>query len=646
MIRKLGIVILFVGLISFPAYSQDFPQTRRFQQTNPTPPGLRDPSELEAFLDGIMKAHMASHHIAGATFAAVKGGEIFLSKGYGFADVEKKKPVTPDETLFRPGSVSKLMTWTAVMQLVEEGRLEMDADVNVYLDEFQIPDTFPQPITLTHLLTHTPGFEDVWTGMMARNPENLVPLKEFLINNMPVRIYPPGEITAYSNYGSALAGYIVEKISGVPFEKYVEEHIFKPLRMNHSTFRQPVPSFLQENMSGGYAYENGVFQRRKFELINGMVPAGALSATSNDMAHFMIAHLQNGEYKGNRILEEKAVRRMHTQLFTNHPRLEGNAHGFWERNQNNIRMIGHAGDTDLFHSLLILIPEHQVGFFVSYNSVGGGGAPREELLEALLDRYYPLPQVSESPSSQELRRKAARYTGHYASTRKVQSTFEKIGSLMSVVKVSLTEEGTLLTQRPGETGDKQWVMAEPFLFREVGGEETLVFKENGELTMFFSHLPYFGFEKLPWYEAPPWQFLVLGLMVFVFLTTVIWPLTALYRVACRRGEKKKKSSFLPRFARYLEGGMSGLFLIFLVGVAFLFADAQKLAYGVPLILKILLVFPLVSSLLALGVLGIMVLSWKDRYWSLCGRIHFTLIFLAGVGFVLFLNYWNLLGFRF
>lgn len=649
MYRKLGMMVIFLGLVSFMVYSQDYPQAKRFQQTNPTPPGLRDPSELETFLDGIMEAHMASHHIAGATLAAVKGEKIFLSKGYGFADVEKRKPVSPENTLFRPGSVSKLFTWTAVMQLVEERQLDLEADVNVYLDDFQIPDTFSQPITLTHLLTHTPGFEDVWSGMMARDPDDLVPLKKFLKENMPARIYPPGEVTAYSNYGSALAGYIVEKISGMPFEKYVEENIFKPLRMSQSTFRQPLPSSLKDYMSGGYAFENGMFQKREFELINGMAPAGALSASSVDMAKFMIAHLQNGKYRGKRILEEETARRMHRQLFTNHPRVEGNAYGFWERSQNNIRMIGHAGDTNLFHTLLILIPEHQVGFFVSYNSVGGGGTPREELLEAILDRYYPLPQIVEPQASKELRRKGARYTGHYASTRTIQTTFEKIGSLMSGVKVRLTEKGTLLTQMPGEREDKQWVMREPSLFQEVGGENTLVFKKNGEgriQHMVFSHLPYFAFEKLAWYESPPFHFIVLILMVFVFLTTVIWPLGALYRTACRRQQRKQKLPFLARLARCFAGGMSGLFLIFLIGFTVIFTDAQEISYGVPLILKVLLALPVVSSLLALGVLGMTVLAWKERYWTLCGRIHFTLIFLVGGGFVLFLNYWNILGFWF
>ena len=193
--------------------------------------GLTDAGDLETFLDGIMRIHMESRHIAGAVFVAVKDGEIFLSKGYGYADVDGRKPALPDKTLFRPGSVSKLFVWTAVMQLWEQGRIDLDADINTYLRTFQIPDTFPQPITMKDLMRHTPGFEETVLGMAARMPADLVPLGEYLQKNLPERVFPPGEITAYSNYGSALAAYIVEVVSGIPFEEYLERSIFVPLGM-------------------------------------------------------------------------------------------------------------------------------------------------------------------------------------------------------------------------------------------------------------------------------------------------------------------------------------------------------------------------------------------------------------------------------
>jgi CubicO group peptidase (beta-lactamase class C family) len=343
-------------------------------------------ADLETFVDGIMAAELKAGKIAGATFVFVKDGSILLAKGYGYADVKMRKPVVAEETLFRPGSVSKLFVWTAVMQLLEQGKLDLNADVNTYLKKFQIPATFPEPITIAHLMEHTPGFEEVFRDMGARTPKDLIPLEDYLAANIPKRVYPPGKIAAYSNYGTALAGYIVEVVSGMPFEAYVEDHIFRPLGMTMSTFREPLPSHLERFMSVGYSAEKGILKAEDFELINGLYPAGSLSSTAADMAKFMIAHLQNGRFGEVRILQEETARLMHAQLFSHDPRLDGNAHGFWEKRLNGVRMIEHGGDTIYFHSQLVLFPEHNLGMFVSLNTASIESDLRGHLLQSLLDR--------------------------------------------------------------------------------------------------------------------------------------------------------------------------------------------------------------------------------------------------------------------
>jgi CubicO group peptidase (beta-lactamase class C family) len=381
------ISVCVIGAVGSTLLSQEYqpeePSIRAALEENIA---LSTRAELEAFVDGIMAVHLRDRNIAGATVSVVKDGKIFLAKGYGYADVKKKIPVNPETTMFRPGSVSKLVTWTAVMQLVEGGRIDLDTDVNTYLKDFKIPETFPEPITMKHLMTHTPGFEEKATGMGARTIEDLMPVGQFLQEYMPARVRPPGIITSYSNYGTALAGYIVEVLSGLPFETYVEDYIFKPLGMRHSTFRQPLPADLAEHMSVGYKFENGVFKPEEFELIHGMTPAGALSASGTDMALFMITHLQKGRFGEIRILEEETANLMHSQLFTHDPHIVGNAHGFWEMRYNDIYALEHGGDTLLFHSFLVLIPEQNTGFYVSYNSVGGGGPSRIQLVESILDR--------------------------------------------------------------------------------------------------------------------------------------------------------------------------------------------------------------------------------------------------------------------
>jgi CubicO group peptidase (beta-lactamase class C family) len=164
--------------------------TAQPQQQGPT-----DRAELEAFLDEELGREMEKHHIAGAAVSVVKDGKLYFAKGYGSADLENGIPVDPEQTVFRIGSLAKLFTWTAVMQLAEQGKLDLDADINTYLD-FRIPDTYPQPITLKHLMTHTPGFEDRYYERLASDPNDLLPPREWLVSHMPARVRPPGDAAA------------------------------------------------------------------------------------------------------------------------------------------------------------------------------------------------------------------------------------------------------------------------------------------------------------------------------------------------------------------------------------------------------------------------------------------------------------------
>ena len=341
--------------------------------------------DVEAFLDGIVPLQLEQQDVAGATIAIVKDGKLFFSKGYGYADVKEKKPVVAEETLFRPGSVSKLFTWTAVMQLHEQGKLDLDRDVNEYLD-FKIPEAFGQPVTMKNILTHTAGFEEQLKDFFAADKTN-PNLGEYVKTHIPKRIFPPGTTPAYSNYATTLAGYIVERVSGQPFTEYVEQHIFKPLGMTRSTFVQPLPPELAPLMSKGYLLASD--EAQEFESIS-LFPAGSMSSPATDIAKFMLAHLQEGRLGEAQILKPETVRLMHSRLFALEPAANAMAYGFYEESRNGRRIIGHAGDTTQFHSDLHLIPDAGLGFFISYNSTGRGQiSPRTILWEAFLDRYFP-----------------------------------------------------------------------------------------------------------------------------------------------------------------------------------------------------------------------------------------------------------------
>jgi len=644
-VKPLCLLFLIMGIIPLHFEGREsIAETELSQKAANSSHEFANPAQLEAFLDGVMLAHMKENHIAGATFALVKNGEIFLKKGYGYADVEKKIPVSPDTTLFRPGSVSKLFTWTAVMQLYEEGKLDLDADVNTYLKDFKIPDTFPQPITMKHLMSHTPGFEEVG-GIWAGSADELVPLAEQLEKKIPARVFPPGEVAAYSNYGTALAGYIVEIISGVPFVEYIEKNIFEPLDMDYSTFRQPLPGHLKAHMSVGYNHEKGVYVAKDFEFVNGIEPAGSMSGSAVDMAKFAIAHLQKGRYKDRRILKEETAELMHSRLFSHHPKLWGNAHGFWEHDMNRLDIIEHGGDTLWFHSFFVLLPEKNIGFFLSYNSVGGAGSSREDFLQALLDRYYPVPPAAKIKPPADFTERAGRYTGTYAITRSIYTKYTKIMRLLMNINITATEEGTLLVKAPMGMDPIQMVEVEPLVFREVDGPGLFVFEqdERGRITHGFVG-PSMALEKLSWYQAPVFHYFVLGISLILFLTALRWPLGALFRKICKKTMETGAGS---KAARWVLGMACLLNGVFVIGLAVTHAGGgEQLIYGVPPAFKILLFLPLIAIVLLLVSVVYMIMAWSKKYWSGCARLHYTLIVLACIVFVWFLNYWNMIGFKY
>ncbi|MDB4899057.1 MAG: serine hydrolase, partial [Gemmatimonadetes bacterium] len=321
-------------------------------------------ADLNAWLDGYMPNALRTGDIAGAVVAVVRNGEIVTMRGYGYADVAARRPVDPATTLFRPGSVSKLVTWTAVMQLVEQGKIDLDADVNRYID-FRIPPRDGKPATMRNIMQHDAGFEEQAKDIMSSDGR-AVPSYDVLLKRWtPQRIHAIGVTPAYSNYAASLAGYVVERVSHEPFDAYVERHIFEPLGMVHSSFRQPLPPALAPLMSKGYSVASA--PPTKFEIV-GPAPAGALSSTAEDMAHFMIAHLANGEYRGARILQPATARMMHDSPLTLLPPLNRMELGFFETNINGREVIGHLGDTQDFHTSLHLFLDDSIGFYVSLNS--------------------------------------------------------------------------------------------------------------------------------------------------------------------------------------------------------------------------------------------------------------------------------------
>jgi CubicO group peptidase (beta-lactamase class C family) len=486
-------------------------------------------TDLEVFLDGMMPSQLQREDVAGAVISVVRDGKVIFAKGYGFSDVEKRTPVTADSTLFRPGSISKLFTWTSVMQLAEQGKLDLDKDVNGYLD-FKIPSAYGKPITLKNIMTHTAGFEEVGRDLFVADAQHLYPLDRFLKNHVPDRIFPPGVIPAYSNYATALAGYIVQRVSGKPFEQYVQDNIYTPLSMQRSTFVQPLPENLQPLMSNGY--KKASEKAQTFEFVEAF-PAGSVSTTARDMCNFMIAHLQNGQFGDKQILKPETAKLMHSRLFGTDDRLNAMAYGFYEESRNGKRIIGHGGDTEYFHSDLHLILDENVGFFVSYNSAGKGEtSPRTVLFEAFLDRYFPFTPPGGTKVENAVG-DAKEIAGLYKSSRRFESSFLSITTPLGEPKVVANADGTITVDPfKGANGQlKKFEEISPFLYREVHGQDHIGFKKDAAGNWQFQlDYPFFIFQKVGLVESKTFNVVLLsfGLGV-VALTILLWPVAAIVR---------------------------------------------------------------------------------------------------------------------
>lgn len=341
---------------------------------------------LPDFIDGILAQQIATREVAGAVITVVYRGRIVLTRGYGFADVDRAVPVDPAHALFRPGSVSKLITWSALMQQVEAGRVDLDADVNRYLD-FAIPPFQDRPIRVRDLFAHAVGMSDL--SYDEEEWAKLEPYQSFLKTHIPQRLWAPGGEISYSNYGAALAGYIVERVSGEAFPDYVDSHIFRPLGMAATTFREPLSGDNAAHMALGYSLEDGRFRARPYERYDKIMPAGSAASTAPDMARFMLAMLGGGALGSVRILKPQSVAFLESDSVANAPGLPGMAHGFMVARQAGPRLVGHGGNTMDFHSYLLLAPEQDFGFFVSMTGGQGSYGARTELSDAIIGRIFP-----------------------------------------------------------------------------------------------------------------------------------------------------------------------------------------------------------------------------------------------------------------
>ncbi|MEY9859518.1 CubicO group peptidase (beta-lactamase class C family) [Catenulispora sp. GAS73] len=597
-----------------------------------------DLSGVGPLIDRTVAAQLATDKIPGAAVVVVAGGQTVFAQGYGVADTATNAPVDPVRTEFFTGSVAKVFTATAVAQLVQQGKLDPDADVNTYLKDFKIPDGFPgHPVTVQNLMTHTAGFDADPFGVAVSDPTKVPPLGQFLQDSRPARVRPPGTLAAYDNYGVALAGYLVQTVSGEPFAQYIQDHVFQPLQMDASTFQQPHPAGFDANLAKGYRPEGGGWVAEDGQY-GGWSPTGAgTAATATDMGKFMMAQLAKDPRLGSGVADL-----MQQRHFTMDPRLPGMAYLFEERPRDGQRILFKDGDVPGFHSDMALLPDKGVGIYVIYNGDGtdriaqwDGKALINQIVDTAFSNSTAFPNTA-TPIAPTAAKdpKLGSYAGTYRSDQVSRGDLTRVAGLVSSVTVSANGDGTVttngLSQNP-KIGDQRWIPLGSGEFAEQGGQDRLVFDGHGHLATSID--PTDAYYKLDWYNSPTLHLPMLyggaGILAAAFLG---FPVLALVR----RVRQRPTHSRWARGARMLAWVAGGLATLFVAGFVSVTGDSdafyEQLILGSSTLTSLLVV----NALLALCTVGLIAGSaaaWKLGWWRPVGRIAYSLTAVGAVSFL-------------
>lgn len=523
-------------------------------------------ADLDAFFDGYVPAALSRGDVAGAALIVVKDGQVLFEKGYGLADIANRKPVDPKNTLFRAGGASAVATWMAVMQLVDQGKLDLDRDINDYLD-FRIPPTWPKQITLRDLMTQQSGFEEIARNVVTDRAERRQPLDVAARLSLPQRIYPAGQVPAYSDYGVALAGLIVERVGGQSFETYAAEHLFQPLGMTRTTFAQPLPANLASSLALGYHRTNEPAETFDYYW---MSPARGLSATADDMGRLMLALLGGGAGGGAQILSPASVTALLTEDRRRDPNIRGIGLGLTHLDRNGHVIMGMTGETSSFRSLFALIPEASLGIYLVQNGRGNrAGDLRGPLLQSFMDRYFPAPPAPAEATQGSAAADGALVSGAYWLSRRSESSFLRLASLRQAIVSQLPDGGLTVDMLTDQARHpKVWREIKPDLWREEMDNELLAVRLDA------GHPAEIITDALPptviLTPAPPlrsaiWSVpLLLATLALLAALVVLIPLRGMMRLAYRaRGDYSALSGLLVWLVALIDLLFLGGFVAFI-----------------------------------------------------------------------------------
>ena len=651
----------FLRLFSVAAITlTGLPQTLAAFSPAQHPPTLVDTTalierQLAPLVEEFFRKEMEESHIPGGVFLLIADGHIALARGYGFANLERQIPVDPERTVWRVGSNSKTLTAAAVLQLVDQGKVRLDEDVNTYLTTLDVPATYDGPVTLFHLLTHTAGFDERLFGQHAATREEWQPLGDYLARRLPSRVLPPGQVISYNDHGTSLAGLVVAEVSGRPFADYVREEIFVPLGMTRCSFDvADLPERVREDLAVAYRWTGDQHEAYDYDYII-TAPAAGLVASAGDMGRFLIALLAGGRLGETRILSDSLTGEMLSVQFRHHPRLRGRAFGFAESDENGVYGLYKDGQATGFTARIFLLPKRGVAFVSAINLsiFGRGGFNRvagfhRRLTSQILDRLFPedtsreadeKPDAAAPTPPPDFAARAKQFVGDYRPVEGSRHTLEKILFLFQdEIPVRDNGDGTL------SIGFGRWVEVEPRLFQwHEGGPYYRAFGADSAGAIRHLFIGPGAYERIPFFGSQRFTRRALAIFALLFLSPIlVYPATTLRR---RRTGFARRTPHPGARLLVLAVFLNVTFMVALIAI-FLVTDFQRFFKGVPATLGVALVLPVLAGIVSISLPYFSVSAWWRGKGTLIGRLYFSLVTIALLLFLVFLHYWNLLGWRY
>jgi len=443
-------------------------------KTGTSPSGLAL-STLEETIDAYVGDYIGKT-VPGAAVAVVKDGEIIFSKGYGFADVEAQKKVDPSSTIFEWGSITKLFTWTAAMQLAEDEKIDLDEDIRTYLPEsFLESFKFTQSITMRDLMNHTGGFGDYGYDLIYDSPEALGSLEEALLKADPDQYFEVGSASAYSNYGTALAGLVIETVSGQKYDTYLNEHFFNVLDMHGTSADRKfnVSDDMVLRKAKGYKPTGTSGYDQTIWSYVGLGPAGSINGTVEDLAQFAIALTPEDGEVSPLFDEESTLLELLTPTYMN------TANGFFEFD-GQYQSFGHGGNTAGFTGQFAIVPDQRFAVVTLTNVKGeiNIACGIQELLMGKSTFEFNESEVT-LPDPKKLE-------GKYISYRRFEGSFLEILSYMAPLTVKAKGENQITLNMSGLEAD--YIQTDAYVYKISSNKvpifniafPELKFKVNGD----------------------------------------------------------------------------------------------------------------------------------------------------------------------